>query len=100
QFKGDEMSEDKKQLPAAAQPPHAQTLFAPRTGAETAFEKRDEARAYALVGALFQKARIDRRDEAVCLKKMLALAENVYFASDALYKVKRGTDKVKGLSIK
>lgn len=93
------MTEDLQVLPpeAPARPAPAEQL--PFTNVR-ATEKVEIARAATQVMQSFNRADLRPRDERQCFDRIMQLCDNVYFASDALYAVPRGSKKAEGLSVK
>lgn len=94
------MSDD-KQLPATTeQKPITQLPFAPPNQELTrASERIEMERAKAEVNGSFQMALYKPRDEEKCYDRIMKLCTNIGFASDALYRVPRGNEKVEGIGI-
>lgn len=65
-----------------------------------ATERIEMQRVTAMVYAANQRAIQYPRNEKQCFDKIMTVCENVHFASDAMYKVPRGNQKVEGLNVK
>lgn len=92
---------EESRLPAVASDPKVLPFSNVLGGGQPrATERIEMARAATQVLASFEMAVRNPRDEQRCFDKIMKLCENVYFASDALYKVPRAGGNVEGISTK